>query len=116
MVRLLSYMLSFWLALLFIVGQLAHIPQLLVFFVGLAAVLAGLGAITAPLMSAGVRLGLSIALTIGLVAVSVVGLVMKVPLWLPACVLMGTGCFIGVIVAELIWAPRNRGTMAPADS
>jgi hypothetical protein len=45
-----------------------------------------------------------------------VALATKQPPWLAWCVLMGVFCFIGVTIAEVLWAPRNRGTMAPADS
>jgi hypothetical protein len=113
---MLSFLLSFWLALLFVVGQNSHTPRLLVAFVGLGALLAAIGGFTAPLMKAGLRLGLSIALSLGLFAIWAVGLAMHVSLWLPWCVFMGAFCFIGVTLAEAIWSPRNRGTMAPADS
>ena len=116
MVRAMSFLLSFWLALLFVVGQLAHAPQLLVAAVGFAAAWALLGAFVAPLMSAAARLGCAIILTLWLVAVCVTAWVVKTPQWIPWCVAMGTFCFIGVTIAEYIWAPRNRGTMAPADS
>lgn len=116
MVRAMSFLLSFWLALLFVVGQTAHIPQLLVFFVGLAAALALFGAFISPMVGAGLRLGGPIALSIGLAALGVVALAMKTPPWLPWCVFMGIFCFLGVTIAEVLWAPRNRGTMAPADT
>jgi hypothetical protein len=116
MVRMLSFLLSFWLALLFVVGQGSHSPRLLVFFVGVGAVLAAIGGSTAPLMKAGLRLGLSIAFALGLFAIWAVALAMHVSVWLPWCVFMGAFCFIGVVIAEVIWSPRNRGTMAPADS
>ena len=57
-----------------------------------------------------------IALSLGLFAIWFVALLMHVPPWLPWCVFMGTVCFLGVTVAEVLWSPRNRGTMAPADS
>ena len=116
MVRLMSFLLSFWLALLFVSGQIAHIPPLLVFFVGLGAALAAFGGFIAPIVSAWWRLVGPIALSLGLFAIWAVGLAMKVPLWLPWCVFMGTFCFIGVTIAEVLWSPRNRGTMAPYDS
>ena len=116
MVRPLSFLLSFWLALLFVVGQGAHIPQLLVAAVGLAALFAGLGGMIAPIVGPRLRLGGPIALSLGLVTLGGVGLALRVSLWLPWCVFMGTFCFLGVVFAELLWSPRNRGTMAPADA
>lgn len=116
MVRLMSFLLSFWLGLLFVVATGAHVPKLIVFFVGLGALFALLGGFIAPVVSAAWRLAGPIALTLGLFALWAVALAMKLPPWLPWCVFMGTIPFIGVTIAEVIWAPRNRGTMAPADS
>ncbi len=116
MVRAMSYLLSFWLALLFVVGQSQHVPVGIVWLVGLGAIFALLGGFIAPLVGPGLRLGGPIALSLGLFALWIVGLLMKTPSWLPWCVFMGTFCFIGVTIAEVLWAPRNRGTMAPADS
>jgi hypothetical protein len=116
MVRAMSFLLSFWLALLFVVGQTAHVPQLLVAAIGFAAMWALLGAIVAPMMAPGLRLGCAIILTAWLTAICALAWVHKTPPWVPWCVAMGTFCFIGVTIAEVIWAPRNRGTMAPVDS
>ena len=116
MVRAMSFLLSFWLALLFVVGQLANAPQLLIAAIGFASLWSLLGAITAPMMSAPLRLGCSIILTLWLAAICTVAWVHKTPEWIPWCVAIGAFCFIGVTVAEVIWAPRNRGTMAPADA
>ena len=116
MVRAMSFLLSFWLAGLFVVGQTAHVPQLLISAIGFAALWALLGAIVAPMMSAPLRLGCSILLAAVLFALAGVAFALKTPQWVPWCVMMGTFCFIGVAIAEVIWAPRNRGTMAPADA
>lgn len=116
MVRAMSFLLSFWLATLFVVGQTAHVPQLLISAIGVAALCALLGAIVAPMMSAPLRLGCSILLALGLFALAGVAFALRTPPWVPWCVIMGTFCFIGVAIAEVIWAPRNRGTMAPADA
>jgi len=116
MVRLMAFLLSFWLALLFVVATAAHVPKLMVFFVGLGALCAFFGGCISPLVSKAWRLAGPIALSIGLFSLWIVALATKQPLWLPWCVFMGTFCFIGVTIAEVIWAPRNRGTMAPADS
>ncbi|HEY2744002.1 MAG TPA: hypothetical protein VGL86_05250 [Polyangia bacterium] len=116
MVRMMSFLLSFWLTLLFVVATGAHIPKLMVFFVGLGGVVALFGAFVSPVVSAGWRLAGSLVLSIGMFVLGAIGLAMKVPPWLPWCLFMGTFCFIGVTIAELLWAPRNRGTMAPADS
>jgi len=116
MVRAMSYLLSFWLATLFVCGQGAHVPQGIVWLVGLGAILALFGGLIAPMVGPGLRLGGPIGLSLGLFTLWALGLAMKAPLWLPWCVFMGTFCFIGVTIAEVIWAPRNRGTMAPADS
>jgi hypothetical protein len=111
-----AFLLSFWLALVFIVGRLANIPQLLVWGVGLGAIFAWFGGMISPLVSPAWRLAGPIALSLGLTVLSGVALSIKTPPWLPFCVLIGTFCFIGVTIAEALWAPRNRGTMAPADS
>ena len=116
MVRPMSFLLSFWLALLFVVGQGAHIPQLLVAAVGLGALVAGLGGLVAPLASPRLRIAVALALSIGLLALADFGLTHKVSPWLPWCVLMGAVWYLGVVGAEALWSPRNRGTMAPADS
>jgi hypothetical protein len=116
MVRAMSFLLSFWLGLLFVAGQLAHIPQLMVFCVGLGAGFALFGGLISPMVGPGLRLAGPIALSLGLVALATVALATKQPPWLAWCVLMGVFCFIGVTIAEVLWAPRNRGTMAPADS
>ena len=116
MVRPMSFLLSFWLAALFVVAQGAHVPQFMPPLVGLAALFALFGGLIAPVVGPGLRLAGPIALSAGLFALGVVGLMMKSPRWLPWCVFMGTFCFIGVTIAEVLWSPRNRGTMAPADS
>jgi hypothetical protein len=116
MVRALSYLLSFWLALLFVVGQGAHVPRLLVAAIGLGALLAGLGGAVAPIVGTRLRLGGPIALSLGLFALAGVGVAMHVEPWLPWGLGMGAFCFLAVVVAEVLWSPRNRGTMAPADS
>jgi hypothetical protein len=117
MVRPVSYFLSFWLAMLFVVGQLGqHVPGLMVDAVGLGALIAMLGGMIAPIVSPRLRLAGPIALSLGLFALWGVGLAMKVSPWLPWSIFIGAFCFIGVVIAEVIWSPRNRGTMAPADS
>lgn len=116
MVRAMSFLLSFWLAALFVVGQTAHIPQLMVFFVGVAAVFALFGGLISPLVGPALRLAGPIALSAGLIALAAVAMATKQPPWLGWCVLMGVFCFLGVTIAEAAWSPRNRGTMAPADS
>lgn len=116
MVRPMSFLLGFWLALLFVTGQLAHIPWAFVWLTGLGSLIALFGGCIAPLVGPFARLAGPIALSLGLFALWIVALAMKVPRWLPWCVFMGTFCFIGVTIAEVLWAPRNRGTMAPADS
>ena len=116
MVRAMSYVLCFWLALLFVAAQLAAVPPLLVAAVGLGALFSGFGGAIAPLVGPRLRLAGPIALSLGLFTLWVVGLVMRLPLWLPWCLFMGTFCYLGVVLAEVIWAPRNRGTMAPSDS
>lgn len=116
MVRPMSFLLSFWLAALFVVGQGAHVPQLMVDAVGLAALFALIGGLIAPMVGAGLRLAGPLALSAGLFALFAVGLAMKVSPWLPWSIFMGTFCFLGVTIAEAAWSPRNRGTMAPADA
>ena len=116
MVRLMSFLLSFWLALLFICATAAHYPKLLVFFVGIGALFACFGGFVAPMVSVWWRIVGPVALTLGLVAVGVAAMVLNTPPWLPFCVFIGTFWFIAIVIAELWWSPRNRGTMAPADS
>jgi hypothetical protein len=116
MVRAMSFLLSFWLALLFVVGQNQHLPQGVVALVGLGALIALFGGFIAPMVGPVARLVGPLLLSAGLFSLWIVALLMKVPRWLPWCVFMGTFCFIGVTIAEVLWSPRNRGTMAPADS
>ena len=116
MVRPMSFLLSFWLAGLFVVAQGAHVPQFMVPLVGLAALFALLGGFLAPMVGPRLRLAGPLALSLGLFALGAVGLMLKCPRWLPWCVFMGSFCFIGVTIAEVLWSPRNRGTMAPADA
>jgi hypothetical protein len=108
--------LSFWLALVFVVGSNAHVSQLLVWGVGLGAGVALLGALIAPMLPSGLRLGWAIGLSLALFGLCAVMSALHAPRWLPWCVGMGTFCFFGVAIAEAIWSPRNRGTMAPADA
>jgi len=116
MVRAMSFLLSFWLALLFVVGQNQHLPSGIVALVGLGSLIALFGACIAPMVGPKARLIGPLLLSSGLFALWIVALLMKVPRWLPWSVFMGTFCFIGVTLAEVLWSPRNRGTMAPADS
>ena len=116
MVRAMSFLLSFWLAALFVAGQNSHVPQGMLALVGLGSLIALFGGFIAPLVGPVARLVGPILLSSGLVAVAIIMLLMKTRLWLPTFVLVGTFCFIGVTVAEVLWSPRNRGTMAPADS
>jgi hypothetical protein len=118
MVRAMSILLSFWLTLLFVVGLGAygHIPPLMVWAVGLAAAFSGLGGIIAPMVGARLRLVGPLLLSAGLLTLWAVGVKTHVQLWLPWCIFMGTTTYLGVVIAEVLWSPRNRGTMAPADS
>lgn len=116
MVRAMSFLLSFWLATLFVCGQNTHVPQGIVALVGLGSLVALFGGFIAPLVGPVARLVGPILLSAGLTAVGIVALLMKTRLWLPTFVFVGTFCFLGVTVAEVLWSPRNRGTMAPADS
>ncbi|MCA1663327.1 MAG: hypothetical protein LC659_03505 [Myxococcales bacterium] len=93
-----------------------HVPQFIVDAAGLASLFALIGGLIAPLVGPGLRLAGPVALSLGLFALWGVGLLMKAPRWLPWCIFMGTFCFIGVTLAEVLWSPRNRGTMAPADA
>ncbi len=116
MVRAMSFLLSFWLAALFVAGQNSNVPQGIVALVGLGALIALFGGFVAPLVGPVARLVGPILLSSGLVAVGIVALLMKTRLWLPCFVFAGVFCFLGVTIAEVLWSPRNRGTMAPADS
>ncbi|MDB4971439.1 MAG: hypothetical protein JWN44_7128, partial [Myxococcales bacterium] len=49
-------------------------------------------------------------------AVAFVGVLMKSKAWLPFGTFIGAAVYLGVVLAERIWSPRDRGTMAPADS
>jgi hypothetical protein len=111
-----SFLLSFWLALLFVVGQGAHVPAFIVWSVGLATLFALIGGLIAPMVGPWLRLAGPVALSLGLFALWGVGLLMKTPRWLPWCIFMGTATYLGVVLAEVLWSPRNRGTMAPADA
>ena len=78
MVRLMSFLLSFWLAALFVVTQGAHVPQFMKPLVGLAALFALFGGLIAPLVGPGLRLAGPVALSLGLFALGVVGLLDEV--------------------------------------
>jgi hypothetical protein len=116
MVRPMSFLLSFWLAGLFVVGQGAHVPQLLIWALGLFSGFALLGAVISPHVTLAWRVVGPLALCSGLLAVGFIAIAMHSAPWLPFCVLSSTLIYLGVVVAEWIWSPRNRGTMAPADS
>lgn len=116
MVRAMSYLLSFWLLTLFVVGQNLHVPQGIVALVGLGGLFAAIGGMMAPLVGARLRLFAPLALGAGLVALGAVGLAMNVEPWLPGTLFMGAFSYAAIVVAEVLWSPRNRGTMAPTDS
>lgn len=116
MVRPMSALLAFWCAGLFVVGQGAHVPQLLVWGVGFVAFASLLFAMVAPDLRPRPRHVLSFMIGGALLALGVVAWVMHTPPWVPLCTLAGAGCYLGVVIAELLWSPRDRGTMAPADA
>lgn len=116
MVRPMSFLLGFWLALLFVAGQNVHAPQALVWADGLGAVFAILGGLVAPFASRRLRLAGPVALSLGVFAIALIGFLMHVTVWLTFCNVIAAGCYLGVVLAEWIWSPRNRGTMAPADA
>lgn len=116
MIRPISFLLSFWLALLFVSGYGAHIPQLLVAAVGLGALFAGLGGIIAPLVGKRTRLVGPLALSLGLLAVCLIAVKMHVTPWFPFCIMLGAAALLATRVVSTVFSPRNRGTMAPADS
>jgi hypothetical protein len=116
MVRPMSFLLAFWLAGLFVVGQLPRVPMLLVYADGLLALLAFLAAMIAPIVNERARLALPAIVSVGLYAVWLVALLLHSKPWLPWCNFMAVTIYVGIIIAELLWSPRNRGTMAPADS
>jgi hypothetical protein len=116
MVRPISFLLAFWLAGLFVVGQLGRVPMLLVYADGLAAMLAFLAGMIAPIVNARTRLVLPSVVSLGLYAIWLCALLLHTHPWLPWSNFIAVTIYDGIVIAELIWSPRNRGTMAPADS
>lgn len=116
MVRPMSFLLSFWYAGLFVVGQGAHVPQLLVWALGLIAALSLLFSLGAPDLRRTPRHVLSFMIGGASTAIGILAWVLRSPPWLPFCTLLGSVWYLGVVIAELIWSPRDRGTMAPADA
>jgi hypothetical protein len=111
-----SFLLGFWLALLYVAGQNTHVPQSLVWIDGLFAIFATLGGLISPFASRRMRLIGPVALSLGVFAVAFVGHLMQARAWLVFCNTLAAATYLMVVLAEWIWSPRNRGTMAPADS
>ena len=116
MIRPVSFLVSYWLALLFVCGHGARMPWLLDDAIGLGALFALFGAIISPMVSRRTRIIGPIALSLGLFAICYVGLVLPTPPWMPFCVGLAAVALLGTRIATLLWSPRDRGTMAPADS
>jgi hypothetical protein len=116
MIRPVSVLLALWLFLLFIAGQQAFVPKWMLWLDGLGGVLALFGAIVAPLTGPLLRLVAPVALSLGLLALALVGFLTHVHPWLPWCTLFGALSYLAVAIALPIWSPRNDGTMRPRDS
>ena len=118
MVRPMSFLLSFWLATVFVVAQNGHMHMspLLAWAVALGACFAMMGGFISPIVGPTARMIGPVLLSLGLFAVALVTLLLHVAVWFPFCVFVGTASFLAGVIAERIWSPRNRGTMAPADS
>jgi hypothetical protein len=115
-VRPMSFLLGFWLAALFVAGQNMHMPQALVWLDGAGAAFAILGGLISPFAPRRLRLIGPVALSLGLFAVTFVAILMHVTVWFPFTTGIAAAIYLAVVLAEWIWSPRNRGTMAPADS
>jgi hypothetical protein len=117
-----AIMLSFWCATIFVCGQGAtgaanpHVPAILVWAIGGIGLAAFIFACVSSEITAGVRHALSFIIGGVLLALGAITWGLNASSWLPFCTLSGAVCFLGVVVAELIWSPRDRGTMAPADA
>jgi hypothetical protein len=107
MIRAISWLVGFWLALLFIVGQGAHVPQWIVWLDGLASVFAILGGAIANMVSGWARIAGPVALSLGLFALWIGGLVVRAPLWLPWCNFMAAVVYLGVTLAAATF-PEKR--------
>jgi hypothetical protein len=113
---MMSIMLSFWCATMFVAGQQLHVPRSLVWLLGLMAIFAFLLGCVSSEMQPRPRHVLSIGLGVAVAAIGLAGLALRAMVWLPFCALFGATWYLTVIVAELLWSPRDRGTMAPSDS
>lgn len=116
MVRPMSFLLALWLATLFVAGQNTHVPAWLVWLDGLAAVMLFVFGCVAPMLSNRARVFISVGLSLGVLALWAGGLATHVTRWLTWGNFFGVIWYLGVVVAEQLWAPRTRGTMRPGDS
>jgi hypothetical protein len=116
MVRAMAFLLSFWCIALFVVGQGAHVPQSVVWPTGLVGLLSLLFSMLAPDMRPRARHVITFLIGGAITGLGILAWALRSPPWLPFCILSGAGCYLGVVIAELIWSPRDRGTMAPYDA
>ncbi len=116
MVRAMSFLTSYWCAAIFVCGYAGHTPHLIVWAIGLCSMLLLLFGLNAPVLRPRVRHTLTFLLGGVLTVLGLASWALRSPAWLPFCTLTGAIWFLGVAVAEMLWAPRDRGTMAPADA
>jgi hypothetical protein len=100
MIRTVSWLLSFWLALLFVAGHGApNVPTWLDALAGLATLFALLGGLIAPWVSERLRIGGPVALSIGLGGLWLAGVLTHVRSSLPLGLLLGAIGFLGAGLA-----------------
>lgn len=106
MVRYMSWLLGFWLTLLYVVGRSAPVSRGLLWLTLLAALFAFVGGAIAPMVSSGLRIGGPVALSLGLFALFAVELAMHTESWLPWCTFLGVVTYLPIVVATFLWSPK----------
>jgi hypothetical protein len=115
-VRPMSFLLGFWLATVFVVAQNGHMPTLVTLTLGIGAAFAIIGGMIAPIVPSSVRMIWAVTLSLGLFALTLAAVLLHLASWFTFCIFVSTAIFLAVVIAERVWSPRDRGTMAPSDS
>jgi hypothetical protein len=107
MVRAMSWLLSFWLAGLYVVGRgAAQVPQSFVWLTLLGALIAFIGGCIAPMMSLRAQVIGPLSLAIGLFALFAIGLAANIAPWLPWCTFTGAFTYTVVVLGNALWSPH----------
>ncbi len=119
MVRYMSWLLAFWLTLLYVVSRSAPVPRGLGWLTLLAGLFAFLGGAVAPMVTSGWRIGGPVALSFGLFVLFGIELRMRVESWLPWCTFLGLVTYLPIVVAARLWSPKwtrgpHRDFLTPA--